>query len=170
MAKGEEKRQFFAGKCGLVSRTQLVFTWVLFFWLFSSSVGVSDLLDDGLNTFLSRFCFHLPKLRETGAAHVLLCQLQGFYQRPISPCQYCKALLCYEKLFLVEGRPWLAAEQFPLLSSSCQHPNLISRAALSFRESQVRHFPGVVPSWSERSSDIDGNRMVLGLMDLSLPG
>lgn len=93
------------------------------------------------------------------------------YQRPLSPRQYFKLLLCYEKLFLVEGRPWLAAEQFPLLSSSCQQPNLISRAVLFFREPQVRHFPGVVPNWSERNSDTGENGMFLGVMDLSsLPG
>lgn len=47
-----------------MSRTQLVFTWVLFFWLFLT-IDVFGSLDDGLNAFLSRLCFHLPKLRET---------------------------------------------------------------------------------------------------------
>lgn len=166
MAKGEERICVCAGKCGLVSRTQLVFTWVLFFWLFSTTVGVFGLLDDGLNCFLSRLCFHLLKLWEMGAAHALLCQLQAFYQRPVSPCRYYKSFLIYEKLFLVEGRPWLTAEQLLLLSSSCQQTNLISRAILFSRESQVRHFPGVVQSWSEKNNKADGN-LVLGVMDLS---
>lgn len=78
-----------------MSRTQLVFTWVLFFWLFLT-IDVFGSLDDGLNAFLSRLCFHLPKLRETKLPR-LSCANPGILPEANIPTLNCKSFLIYEK-------------------------------------------------------------------------
>lgn len=116
----------------------LDFTEVCFFQLiFSTSADVYALLGDGLNSFLYMFlsspakgggsCPYCPLLPPWFALY------RTCYQSPVSPRQYFKSFVCYEKVLLVEGRPWLAAEQFTLISFSLQQSNLLGRVELSSR-------------------------------------
>lgn len=98
------------------------------------------------------------------AAQALLCQLQGFYQRPISPRWIVNPFLSMKNNFWWrEGPGW---QQNSSLCSSL-HAN-----SQTWEESCtiLQGATGQAFSWSQRNSDTDGNG-VLGVMDLSsLPG
>lgn len=89
------------------------------------------------------------------------------YQSPASLCQYFKP---FGKLFLVEGRPWLAAQEFTLISSSLEQPDLLNRVVLSSWSHRSGIFFMCYKAGQKGTAMQMKNSMFLRLMDLpSLP-